>query len=64
MDIIFFFYITIIVLPTSFTDEEPDWPGREYLLSVVSEEQVVRNVLSSILIKLMSMQFQIFNTYH
>lgn len=64
MDMIFFFYIAIIVLPISVTDEEPDWPWREYLLSVVSEEQVVRNVLNSILIKLMSMQFQIFNSYH
>lgn len=64
MDMIFFLYIAIIVLPTSFTHEEPDWPWKEYLLSVVSEEQVFRNVLNSILIKLMSMQFQIFNTYH
>lgn len=64
MDMIFFFYIAIIVFPIFITGEEPDWLWREYLLSVVSEEQVVRNVLNSILIKLMSMQFQIFNTYH
>lgn len=60
---IFFFYTAIVVLPTSVTDEEPDWPWREYLPRVVSEEQVVRNVLNSVLIKLMSMQFQIFSTY-
>lgn len=64
MDMIFFFYAAIVVLPTSVTDEEPDWPWRECLPRVVSEEQVVRNVLNSVLIKLMSMQFQIFSTYH